>query len=338
MFLLVFFFLLSSLSFSQENQNDSTEVEPVYLQRYPSDSSIKLFSSSRFATFSFYPAEDEEHYNYLPNAKVKIGFGASWKALSLSWGYGIDVLQREGKGNTESFDIQFNFHGKQFLVETFAQQHSGFYLLERMDNSDPSSPLRLTTLRPDITLRKYGLFGQYIFNSDKFSYEAALGQKERQLISAGGLQLGLGIYFTEAQADSSFYPVNTVSEKQYLRKTLLGPNIGYTHTWIWNRIFLTASMTAGFNIGISYNDEAKQQREFAPSIYPRFYCGYNADNWSLNFQFDNNMFFISSNDDAKIGLNTGHLGLTLVRRLYLGYQPKIFNKVNPKILRLTGFD
>lgn len=334
-FLLVFFFM-SLLCFAEENENDSIETKPVYLEQYQSDSSVKLFTSSRFSAFSFEPADEDERFNYLPNTQAKIGVGASWKGLSLSWGYGIDVMGNKEKGDTRSFDLQFNFQGKFFLLEASASQHAGFYLIE--ESEDSYKLFESTLLRPDIELRKYQLFGQYIFNGDKFSYRAPFGQKERQLISAGSLQLGFGFYFTEAKADSSFYPVNTVSEKQYLRYAFLGPNIGYTYTWVWNRIFLTASMTAGLNIGLSYNDETKRQREFAPSIYPRFYCGYNADKWSLNFQLDNNMFYISSKDEARIGMNTGHAGLTFVRRLNLGFRPKFFDKINPKILKLTGFD
>ena len=326
-FLLVVFLCISP-SLAQETE--------CYIQKYQSDFSLKFNSSYHLSSFTYNLNSEEERYNYFPNSVVKVGIGASWKGLSVSWGYGFDLIKNGQKGDTKSSDLQFNYHGKHFIFETFAQKYNGFYMGKTLEDIIESD---VPTVRPDIELIKYGLFGQYVFNGDKFSYRAPFGQKERQLRSAGSFQVGMGFYYTEAKADSSLHPINQVNESVNLKDIQFGPNFGYSYTWVLNRFFVTTSLSIGANIASLHTNNVKYPNKFSPSIYPRCYGGYNANDWSINLSYTNNWILISSaEDNARIEVNTGRAELTFVKRFYLNFRPKVLDKVSPNILKIVGFD
>lgn len=266
---------------------------------------IKVYTSRDFIFLNH--TDPEKDIMYLPNNPVNIGLGISRKnsVLSFSYGYGFDFLRDKSLGKTKSFDFQYHNYGRKFTFDIFIQQYKGFYSEDDNNKSEK-------TICPDLDVKQYGAFGQYVFNNKKFSYKAAFDQNEKQLRSAGSLLVGMGVYYTEIKSDSSFY----YNDKHTLKNFQFGISAGYAYTWVIDRKwFMNGSVTTGIHFGSeTIKDFGKQKLEIYPTVFPRMSAGYNRENWALGFSFVANMTFPSFSDDTEIGIFAGSFQLTYFHR------------------------
>lgn len=170
-----------------------------------------------------------------------------------------------------------------------------------------------------MTTIKVGAFGQYVFNSRKFSYNAAFNQKEQQLQSAGSWLLGGGIYYNQID-----FGIDTLGKYKKQNNFQLGPSGGYAYTWVMKRDFsITLSLSVGINIGINM-----EERDFmiAPTATPRFAMGYNGKSWGLHISYVNHLIYMLIFKENKIGSSTGNIQLTFTKRFYI--QKKTANNIH----------
>lgn len=134
----------------------------------------------------------------MPNNPPNIGLGFSMNntIVNVSYGQGFNFMRDKEKGKTKALDLQIHNYGKKFTFDVFIQRYRGFYAEDESGN--------VLALYPDLKIRQYGAYGQYIFNNKKFSYRAAFNQNEKQLKSAGSFLIGGGVYFSKIESDSSF--------------------------------------------------------------------------------------------------------------------------------------
>lgn len=231
------------------------------------------------------------------NNPLGIGFGISWRKIGFGFSYGIGFIQNQNKGYTKSFDIQVNRYGKKFLFDVIAQHYQGFY-------DDNNGEYRIFD---DIETFKIGIFGQYIFNSGKYSYNFLFDQKEQQYHSAGTWLLGGGVFYNQID-----FGTQLVSNYDTQKNILMGPSLGYAYTWVMRRDFyLALSLSIGANLGFS-----PDEREFiiAPATTPRFAFGYTGESWGLSISYVNHLIYTLITEENKIGTSTGNLKFTFIKR------------------------
>jgi len=286
------------------------QIDSSYIRMDEDQVAIKTFLSKNFI-FLDQETSNRVNYSYLPNNAPNIGFGLSVNntIIDFSYGYGFDFLRNKKRGKTDALDFQLHNYGRKFVVDLFIQQYKGFYL----NNEDEDKML----LYPDLQIRQYGIYGQYVFNNKRFSYRAAFVQNEKQLKSAGSFLLGGGIYHTKIHSGGSF----SHNEKNTFRSFQFGFSAGYAYTWVLGtKWFISASATTGINFGSEkFKDFGKYRIKISPTIFPRISAGYSRKSWSLSGAYVGNMVFPEFAEDSNIGLNSGSLQLTLIKRLSLSF-------------------
>lgn len=280
------------------------QVDSSYVGFFKQKISIRPYLIEQFTALS-HESDKEGETMYKPNSPYGIGLGVTYKKISLSGSYGFDFMRDKKKGKTKSLDLQYHHYGRKVVFDIFFQNYKG--LFTNKDEKDG-----IYTQYPDVQLIQYGVFAQYIFNGDRFSYRAAFDQDEIQLKSTGSFLLGGGIYYNKAKSDSSLV---FVDERQ-LNNFQFGVSAGYAYTWVINkRVFISGSLAIGVNIGAESIDRFGRERlEVYPTIFPRISAGYNHDNWSLGLYILNNRVYVSYSGVSKLSFDTGAIQLSYIRR------------------------
>ena len=290
----------------------SAQCDSTYIAPFEQEFSAGVYSYYPF-TMLTHTTDDNNSTTYMPNSPVGLGLSVSYKNFSLSGGMGFNFLRDPKFGKTNVLDWQYHYYGQKFILDIFFQNYKGFYSYAED---------KTIVLHPDIQLAQYGLFGQYIFNNKKFSYRAAFNHSERQLKSAGSIQLGGGFYYNHISSTTSL----TINEQNQLNNYQLCLSGGYVYTFVIEKDFhATVGMSVGMNVG---TESLKIKRvNISPNIFPRISAGYNADNWSVGLSFVMNRTYISNNEKLNMLFDTGYAELSFIKR---------FNKA-PKFLHQVKF-
>ncbi len=271
------------------------QVDSTYIGKFPQEYSARLYLSRKFVTLnSEYP--DADNKEYTANSPFAIGAGFTWGNSGLSYSYGFGFLADKSKGKTRYFDLEYHYYGRKIVLDFFGLDYKGLYFEDKEN--------KILNMYPDAQLTNIGVFGQYVFNGERFSYRAAFDQVQVQLKSAGSFLLGGGAYYNRVRADNVFG----------FRKEMyqIGPSLGYAYTWVINpRFFVTGSLTPGVTMGFK---NLEDKIDWNPSIFFRFASGYNANDWSVNLSFLMNRLYVSYEQSNQVGVSTATLQLTLIKR------------------------
>lgn len=278
---------------------------------------LKVNLSKNF--INLYHQDSSFEREYLPNNPFSLGFGISIynTVLSGSYGYPFDFTVEKDLGKTKIFDFQIHNYSKKFVADVFVQKYKGFYMSEQ--------GIKGYKICPDLEIKQYGAFGQYVLNHKKFSYKAAFNQSERQLKSAGSILLGVGIYYSKVESDSSFI----YNDKNSMPNFQFGISGGYAYTWIPKQnYFVSGSVTTGIHFGYEKVEHfGKKKLEVYPTVFPRIAVGYNTEDWSLALSYISNMVFPVFLDKQSINLSAGTFQLNYVRRIHtLPFISKIISR------------
>jgi hypothetical protein len=299
----VFFFFY--ISFSTFAQHDSS-----FIGQYSQDFSARGFVFGNTLQLST-NEEDELIVNeYLPNNPAGIGGGIAYKnfLFDINYGHNLGIKDDDKYLKTKSFDFQLHHYGQRYVTDIFIQKYRGFYI----NNPDLSADAANC---PDLSVFHMGLFGQYVFNNKRFSYQAAFNQSEKQLKSAGSFLLGGGVYYFDINSDSSFLFRNENEIQSYQ----WGINAGYAYNWVLKeRWLICGSATMGFNIG---NKNIKsffnESLYINPTALLRFSSCYNRENWTLGLIFVYNAMYLTYPNESVVELGGGRFELAYIRRFDL---------------------
>lgn len=300
------------------------QIDSLYVLPFEQKFSIQTSVSSKFLSLSqSFDKKSERDFSLMPNTPVNIGLGFTWKNLSISGSYGFQFLRDKKKGRTRSFDFQYHYYARKFVVDLFVQNYRGF---NKVYEDDEDTYIRAA----DVKLTQYGAHGMYIFNNRKFSYKAAYNLSERQIKSAGSFLIGGGIFQSRIKSDSTLTLPNRTNQQDNFQ---FGVSGGYGYTWVIKKdFFITGSMTIGINMGADRIDKfGKQKLEVYPTFFPRASAGYHADNWSIGISAVVNNIATQISDDSITLLNSGTFQLTFVKRF--NTHPKILNRLPKNIVR-----
>lgn len=300
------------------------QIDSMYIAPFKQELSIQASVSSKFLTLvQEYDAKNIRNYSLLPNTPVNIGLGFTWKNLSMSGSYGFQFLRDKSKGRTKSFDFQYHYYARKFVVDLFLQNYRGY---NKVYEDDEDTYIRAS----DVQITQYGAHGMYVFNNRKFSYKAAYNLSEKQIKSAGGFLLGGGIFQSRIRSDSTLVLRNNKNQQDNFQ---FGVSGGYGYTWVIKKhFFIAGSVTVGINIGADRIDKfGKQKLEVYPTFFPRGSIGYHANDWSIGVSALTNGIAVQMSDEASTMLSSGTLQLTFVKRF--DTHPKILNKLPKNLVK-----
>jgi len=275
-------------------QYDSTFIAPFEQELSVSASSYYQF------TMLTHTADNNISTTYIPNTPVGIGLSVSYKNFSVSGGMRPKFMKNPEFGETKMTDWQWHYNGRKFILDMVIKNYEGFY--SQNDNE-------IITLHPDIKVIQYGLYGQYLFNSKKFSYRAAFSQSERQLKSAGSFQLGGGFSYNYISAETSL----AINTQNSLKNYQFGISGGYVYTWVIKKGYhVSTGMSAGLNIGSE--TVSMEKINVSPNLLPNVSIGYSADSWSVRISCVLNRTYISNNGKLNIFFDTGCAEMSFIKR------------------------
>lgn len=156
-----------------------SQVDSTYIRSFSQELSLKVYFIDKYTLLSLKSGNDSDEITYEPNSPYGIGLGFSYKGYSLSGAYGFGFMRDKRKGKTKAADFQYHYYGRKFVMDLYFQKYRRFF-------TESNEKYKLF---PDIRLKQYGCFSQYVFNGNKFSYEAAFDQNKKQLKSSGSFLL-----------------------------------------------------------------------------------------------------------------------------------------------------
>ena len=157
---------------------------------------------------------DLREIKYKPNVRSYFGISAYYKG----WGGGFSVNISNSKrndslyGKTQYWDYRLALRWRKFGTTGYIRYYKGFYL-DAPDRFDTTWNGGAYPNRGDMEFTAMGLNAYYLFNSEKFSMQAALSQSEKQKHTAGSFLLSSDFQLSLVRADSSLIPL--CDEKNY---------------------------------------------------------------------------------------------------------------------------
>ncbi|MDR3048462.1 MAG: DUF4421 domain-containing protein [Elusimicrobiota bacterium] len=280
----------------------------LYVEDFPQNAMINIFAERDFMTVvsidfdGFAPKTMESK----SNANDKIGIGAGYKSISFS--YAFDITKRSKGIEAKSYDFQFYFFQKQWIIDAFYQYYRGHSKAYGMEN--------FMQRWKGVELTRGGLSVQYVFNPN-LSLEAAFKQTKLQKKSAGSFLLGASIYYNGFNLNfpEDIYDYGWASEDGH--NWLIGPTIGYAYTAVFLKNFY---FTGSMSMGISFPFDNTTKSSLFWNFIPKFALGYNADTWALILCFIYNYGIVDVDNYSENELNpsnvnnTGRLTLSFTKR------------------------
>ncbi len=224
---------------------------------------------------------------YKPNTPMKLALSGSYKWLSLGFYFKLPSYLND-KGNTESFSLYLGTqtHFANWGLDFFFIKNQGYYLSNPEDLIDGWTDRDPYPFRSDLKTLNIG-FSSHIVLSRKLSLKAALNQTEKQLKSAGGFAIQVGMNYSNLRNDTSLIPA---SQQEFYQDVTLfrkggyvSVNIrpGYAYTYVYKDFYSTSFLLAGIGVLVqSYELDSK--RSYGAQIMPQFrfqqVFGYNTDN------------------------------------------------------------
>lgn len=294
-FLLLFIFtsILTSNLYAQE--------DTTFFNKYNDPLTLKISISNKFVSLLYENNTNEITFD--PNRPISLGLGVNFKKMGISFSYGLSFLSNDKKGETHSFDIQYHNYGTQFCFDVIGQVYTGFYDDDFELNGNYQVFQNLKAI-------KFGFFGQYIFNSSKFSYHAAFSQRGIQKRSAGSFLIGGGIYYSQIRSEIPNFFIDTTQNK--LINIQLGTSVGYAYTWVLtNKVTCSIALSVGCNGGVI---TSTKQFMIYPTAIPRFSIGYNGKRWSCYIHYGNNLIYTYYSQNYKMALSSGEIQLSFIKR------------------------
>lgn len=301
----------------------SSQIDSTYIEPFQQDFSARFYTNDKYAGFAR-DSEDQE-MEYRTNNPIGIGVGVSWKNLSFSFSHSFDFFRNRKKGKTESLEFQHHGYARKFVYDVFLQRHQGFYTKGK--NAEGSFDIY-----PNTRLSMCGGILQYVFNNNKFSYQAAFNQNEIQKKSAGSLLLGIALYYSKVHTDS-LYLFEGMDVKH--KNLQFGASLGYAYSWIFSKQwFLTGSVTAGATIGNNYPSHFFKERiKVYPTVNGKFAIGYNAKDWSVGISYLINQVYLFHTEAESLNMKNQQLQFTIVKRFNWGnkFVNNTLNKTKEKL-------
>jgi hypothetical protein len=312
----------------------TAQYDSLYIESYKGYLMGRLLINRKTTGMRFYHQRDGYTLRYQPNKTFNAGLGITYKFVTLKVSTGIHQ-PIDTRGRTRDLDVQFHSYGRKYTIDFLAQFYKGFYL--------PDQRFALAGkdyyVRPDLAVSALGTSFQYVLNHRKFSYRAAFQQTEWQKKSAGTFLVGLELFMGRFRGDSTIVPAelqerNSAESLRKMRFLELGPNAGYSYTWVYKKFFINAGAALSLNVGVNRFIDASGGQTYvglSPNTVVRVSMGYNVRQWGVNLLYLSTALHIPDFESRSVVVNTGTLRFNLVYRIVPAKKVKRYLKLIDKV-------
>lgn len=319
----------------------TVQYDTNYITTYLTDYTTRLYGSVKYGFMDYYDREQEKRMAYRPNNKILLGVGVNHGILGLNIGINFPFVNNDDDkyGETKYYDFTARVFSPRFNLTLYLQNYKGYYLRNTGDMVNGWQTGDDYYIRGDIFSRTVGLEVNYIFNSDRFSYRAAILQNEWQKKSAGTLLVGGSVIYSMNEGDSALVPPDVyfdsfLNDHEFSRANIFtaGPTIGYAYTLVIKKhFFLMGSANLCANLGFTRlvnGEDEKVKSGLTFGLRPEIIAsaGYNSDRWYFGASFSNMIVMTQGPvDRSYISYDTGVCRLNFVRRFATKKPVKILN-------------
>jgi hypothetical protein len=168
-------FLLLLLQKPEAQPQDLSESDD-YFVTFEEQLTTRLYLSKKQTSFVMQGPEGIQSLRYRPNTLTSMGINASYKSLSLSFGYGFPFLNpnKDEKGKTRSFDFQTHLYTRHWVTDIYLQFYKGYYF--SLGGPEGTADKYYYT-RPDVKVSLVGTSVYRLLNGERFSYRAGFSPK-----------------------------------------------------------------------------------------------------------------------------------------------------------------
>lgn len=340
--IILFLFLINAQSKEASAQGlksffSSPKADSQYIHTYKRFLTGRTYFSKKYTSVGIGGSSQYPSFRYRPNTSLNFGLGLTYDMFTLNLAYGFPFLNtnHDQKGQTKYLDLQSHIYSRKFVTDIFGQFYKGFYIA-------PKDFVPNTTgyySKPDLGISLLGFSTYYIFNSDKFSYQAALIQNEWQTKSSGTFLAGLDFHYGILSSDELLLPEELKNDfpqetVRRLRFVTFGPGLGYAYNFVYKKHwFATASLTGTLTANFTKESNSfsdKTHIGVSPNFLYRLGIGYNSNSWECVFSLVNSSVQVAGGyTTTPYSFRTGNFRLTLAKRFKLN--KKTQQKVAPII-------
>lgn len=293
-----------------------------YYETFDTLSNNRFFLSEKISSPQLFNSSHQTKVDYRSNGNLNLGVGHTFRYLTLNIGINFSFMNQDNqyKGRTRYLDLHSQIVGRPYIIDFFGQFYYGAYIVPE---SGPLPKGETYVQRPDINTQLIGLTSYFVPNWRRYSYAAAITQRDWQKKSAGSPLYGLEFFNGKIKGDSSLIPYDYKEffeqpEVFKVKFTELGAGLGYGYTLVIKKNwFVHASAISAVSFGYSreYVGEATNGYLYLrPNFLIRPSMGYNSNRFSCSvYWFANRVIAGSSNMSYRI--NTANLRMTVAYRL-----------------------
>lgn len=283
----------------------------------------RFFLSRKLTSPTLAGKYGENKTRYRSNGNLNLGVGHTYEWFNLNIGVNFGFINNDNdiRGRTRFLDLHTQIIGRPFIINFFGQFYRGVHLIPDSGRNPPGKPYEQ---RPDIYTRLVGGTVYFVPNWRKFSFAAAITQRDWQLKSAGSPLYGVEFFWGSVRSDTALLPL--AERKNYKRSDFnhvqnleIAAGVGYGYTLVvakhW---FLHGSATCGWSLG-NFSERTRNQPlnnhlYIRPNFLTRASFGYNSNRFNaalFAFMAKN----ISGNDQMSLIITTTNFRATFAYRI-----------------------
>lgn len=323
--------LLAPLALWAQHKPSNNGFDTAYVHDFSHILTGRIYTSTKDNSLKLGALPGQRNLAYLPNNRINLGVGASYRSITLNLGFPIPWINNDDaiRGPTRYLDAQANILTKRTACNLFLQGFSGYYV-NTHDHGEVGWPaVYERPYRPDVRQFNVGLSMVRILNSDRFSYRASFNQDAWQRKSQGSwLVGGYATWFT-MRGDSSLVPrtlepyFTPAMDMQRGTFTDLGPMGGYVYTMVFREhLFITLSAVGGAGISTQHTaqplgDDSKVHGRIGPGWHAqlRTGAGYNSAKYYAGISYNQERIGYLLAEQRGVQWTVSNLRFNLVRRL-----------------------
>ena len=315
-------------------------VRSYYIKNFPNHFFVYPVLKQRSLNFELEREGDGGRLvTFKPNNSYSFGLGLYLFEVGFELAFAIPIDEKSKfiYGESEARDLHLNVLGKRWGLDAFYQRYNGFYVTDSEVEILPDTPY---PQRADVESTNFGLTGNYVFNSRKFSFRSAYNFAERQVFSKGSFLLFTTINSFSFEADSAI--INQAQRATFgeevaftnLKYTTFSVAPGYTYSIVFQNFFLNGTLSVGpAHQWINHKLEgAAEQHDTGINSFvaARISLGYNGDLFFGGISFlsqGSNVQF----EDVTFSNNNGSF------KILIGYRFKEWGFLKKRVWDLVPF-
>jgi hypothetical protein len=306
-----------------------------YYETFDTLSNNRLFASQKLTYPTLLNGDKSEKVLYKSNGNLNLGIGHTYKYYTFNIGINFKFINEDDdiRGNTRFLDLHSQIVGRPYIIDFYGQFYYGAYIMPSEGKLPKGVPYEQ---RPDLFTQLIGFSTSFVPNWRRFSYAAAITQRDWQKKSAGSPLYGLDFFVGKVKGDSSIIPGDkqpffSNPEVDKIKFVALGVGIGYGYTLVIKKHwFVHGSFVSYLSAGYFRAFEKENvDGDFylRPNFTIRPSAGYNSNRFNCALYWFANRVTAGS-PNLSYQTNTTNLRLTFAYRIRpKAWMHKVYDKL-----------